>query len=67
MSYTEIAKAVRRLVRRDGGDVEIVVKNPKPDLEYTADNGKLVSTLGVRLTSTATGVKNLYNNLVRNS
>ncbi len=67
MSYTEIAKAVRRLVRRDGGDVEIVVKNPKPDLEYTADNGKLVSTLGIRLTSTATGVKNLYNNLVRNS
>lgn len=67
MSYTDIAKTVRRLVRRDGGDIDIVVKNPKPDLEYTADNGKLVSTLGIRLTSTASGVKNLYNSLVRNS
>lgn len=60
VGYLEIAKLVRRLVRKNGGDIEIVVKNPTPDLEYSASNAKLVSTLGVRLTSTATGVRKLF-------
>ncbi len=62
-SYLEIAKSVKRAVRRDGGDIEIRIKNDRPDLEYTAANDKLVATLGIKLTSTANGVKKLYEEL----
>lgn len=65
MSYLEIAKSVRRLVRRDGGDINIVVKNPEPDHEYTASNEKLANTLGVKLTPIPAGIKKLYEELKR--
>lgn len=64
-SYLEVAKTVRRLVRRDGGDIDIVVKNPKPECECTASNEKLVNTLGVRLASVPSGIKKLYEELSR--
>lgn len=63
MSYVEIAKLVRRLVRSDGGDIEIVVKNPTPDLEYSASNAKLLATAPMRITSMQSGIKKLYEQL----
>ncbi len=60
MSYTDMAKTVKRLVRRDGGNIDIVVKNPTPDNEYSASNAKLLNVLPVKLTSTQSGIKKLY-------
>lgn len=60
MSYTDIAKTVRRLVRKDGGDIQITVKNPVPDLEYSASNAKLLSVVPMRFTSIPNGIKKLY-------
>ncbi len=61
MSYVEIAKAVKRMVRRDGRDIDIVVKNDTPDNEYTASNAKLLSVMPkLRLTSIKNGIKSLY-------
>ncbi|MDE5561982.1 MAG: NAD(P)-dependent oxidoreductase [Clostridiales bacterium] len=62
-SYLEIAKAVKRMVRKDGGDIEIVVKNPTPDLEYTASNAKLLSAIPMRINSVQSGIKKLYEQL----
>ncbi|MCH5164822.1 MAG: NAD(P)-dependent oxidoreductase [Clostridiales bacterium] len=63
MSYVAIAKAVKRLVRRDGGDIEIVVKNPVPAPEYSASNLKLTDTMSVRITTIQNGIKKLYEEL----
>lgn len=63
MSYLAMAKTVKRLVRRDGGDIEIVVKNPAPDYEYSASNEKLIAATGMRLTSIGNGIKKLYEEL----
>lgn len=63
MSYLEIAKLVRRLVRSDGGDIEIVVKNPEPALEYSASNAKLLETAPMRIGSMQSGIKKLYDQL----
>ncbi|MDE7164511.1 MAG: NAD(P)-dependent oxidoreductase [Clostridiales bacterium] len=63
MSYLEIAKLVRRLVRSDGGDIEIVVKNPEPALEYSASNAKLLATAPMRISSVQSGIKKLYEQL----
>jgi len=60
MSYLDIAKTVKRLVRKDGGDIEIVVKNQTPENEYSASNVKLMTTAPIRLTSIQTGIKKLY-------
>lgn len=63
MSYLQIAKAVKRLVRRDGRDIEIVVKKDGEDNEYSADNSKLLSVLPMRFTPTSKGIKTLYEEL----
>lgn len=63
VSYLAIAKAIKRMVRKDGRDIDIVVKRDTPDNEYTASNAKLLSTVSVRLTSTMNGVKKLYQDL----
>ena len=63
MSYVEIAKVVRRLVRKDGGNIDIIVKNTTQDNEYSASNQKLANTLPVRITSMQNGVKKLYEEL----
>lgn len=63
VSYLAIAKAVKRMVRKDGRDIDIVVKRDTPDNEYTASNAKLLSTVSVRLTSTMNGVKKLYQDM----
>lgn len=63
MSFVDIAKTVRRLVRADGGDIEIVVKNPEPAPEYSASNQKLLSAVPMRITSVQSGIKKLYDQL----
>ncbi len=63
MSYLEIAKTMKRLIRKDGFDIDIVVKNPAPDLEYSASNAKLMSVLPIKLTTMKSGVKKLYEQL----
>ncbi|MCX4312614.1 MAG: NAD-dependent epimerase/dehydratase family protein [Clostridia bacterium] len=63
MSYVAIAKLVKRLVRKDGGDIEIVVKNPEPDLEYSAVNTKLVETTGIKIGTMQNGIRKLYQEL----
>ncbi|MCH5155004.1 MAG: NAD(P)-dependent oxidoreductase [Clostridiales bacterium] len=63
MSYVEIAKTVKRLVRKDGGDIEIVVKDPTPDLEYSASSAKLLATVPMTITSMQSGIKKLYEQL----
>ena len=63
MSYVDMAKIVKRLVRKDGGDIEIVVKNPNPEPEYSASNAKLLSTAPMKLTSIQSGIKKLYEQL----
>lgn len=60
VSYLDIAKSIKRAVRKEGDDIEIVVKKDGRDLEYTASNAKLCSTLPIRLSSVSTGVKKLY-------
>ncbi len=62
-SYLAIAKCVKRLVRKDGGDIDISVKNPEPDNEYSASNALLRGALNVRMTPTLKGVKALYESL----
>ncbi|MBD5131808.1 MAG: NAD(P)-dependent oxidoreductase [Clostridiales bacterium] len=60
-SYLEIAKQVKRLVRKDDGDIEIVVKNDEPLAEYSGSNQKLLSVLpNLKLTPVQNGVKSLY-------
>lgn len=63
MSYLQIAKAVKRLVKKDGRDIEIVVKKEGEDNEYTADNSKLLSVVPMRFTPIAKGIKKLYEEL----
>lgn len=63
ISYVEIAKAVKRYVRKDGGDIDIVVKNPEPALEYSASNQKLLSTAPINIASVSNGIKKLYEQL----
>lgn len=63
MSYLDMAKTVKRLVRKDGGDIDIVVKNPVSELEYSASNAKLLSVAPLRLTSIKSGIKKLYEQL----
>ncbi|MCH5154210.1 MAG: sugar nucleotide-binding protein [Clostridiales bacterium] len=63
MSYVEIAKTVKRILRREGGDIEIVVKNPTPLPEYSASNAKLLEVVPMSITSMQSGVKKLYEQL----
>ncbi|MCM1368021.1 MAG: NAD(P)-dependent oxidoreductase [Roseburia sp.] len=63
MSYVAMAKLVKRLVKKDGGNIDIVVKNAAPDNEYSASNSKLLETAPMRITSMTTGIKNLYEEL----
>ena len=63
MSYVEIAKTAKRLVKKDGGNIDIVVKREGMANEYTANNEKLVSTAEMRITSTHSGIKKLYEEL----
>lgn len=60
ISYLELAKSVKRWVRKDGGDIDIVVKNETPDGELSASNAKLLSVLPIHLTSIKNGVRNMY-------
>ena len=60
VSYLDIAKSVKRAVRKEGGDIEIVVKKDGQDLEYTASNAKLCSALPVKLSAVSASVKKLY-------
>lgn len=60
VSYLDIAKSIKRAVKRDGGNIDIVVKSEGQDLEYTASNEKLLSVLPIRLSSVSSGVKKLY-------
>ncbi len=62
-SYTAIAKAVKRLVRKDGSDIDIVVKNDGADNEYSAVNDKLLSVMKIKFTPILSGIKNLYQDL----
>lgn len=59
-SYLAVAKQVKRMVRKDGGDIEIKVKNEGSDFEYTASNEKLLSVLPMKFTSFGVGVKKTY-------
>lgn len=63
MSYLEIAKMVKRMVKKDGDNIEIIVKNPEPDNEYSASNDKLVSTTGIKISSMQSGIRKLYQEL----
>lgn len=63
MSYLDMAKMLKKMVRADGGDTEITVKNQTPDCEYSASNAKLLSVLPFRLTSIQNGIKKLYEEL----
>lgn len=63
MSYLEIAKMVKRMVKKDGDNIEIIVKNPEPDNEYSASNVKLVSTTGIKISSMQSGIRKLYQEL----
>jgi len=47
----------------NGGDIEIVVKNPEPDLEYSAVNTKLVETTGIKIGTMQNGIRKLYQEL----
>ncbi len=58
-SYLEIAKAVKRMAKRDGSIIDIKVKG-EPALEYTADNGKLLSVCPFKPTAFSAGVKKMY-------
>lgn len=62
VSYLGIAKTLKRVIRKDGGDIEIVVKH-QPDFECTASNAKLAATVPVKLTPTAKGIRTLYESL----
>lgn len=64
MSYLEIAKLVKRLAKREGRSVDIVVKNPEPDCEYSASNEKLLSVMPMRLLSMQTGIKKLFDDML---
>lgn len=63
MSYVAMAKIVKRLVKKDGGNIDIVVKNDGAENEYSASNEKLLATVPMRLTSITTGIKKLYEEL----
>ncbi len=62
-SLLQIAKTVKRLVKKDGGDIEINIKSQEPGNEFTADNKKLLDVLPVKFTPTLKGVKKLYEDL----
>lgn len=61
--YLAMAKAVKRLVRKDGSDIDIVVKNDGSDNEYSATNDKLLSVMKVKFTPIMSGIKKLYQDL----
>ncbi len=52
-----VAKAMRRAVRRDDGDIEIEVKSDEPGAEFSASNSKLLSVLPFRFTPISRGIK----------
>lgn len=60
VGYLAVAKSVKRMVRRDGGDIDIVLKRDTVDPEYTASGAKLSEVLPVRIGSVSNGVKKLY-------
>lgn len=59
-SYVAVAKAVARMAKRDGHPVDVKIKNSVPALEYTADNGKLLSVFPFKPTPFSTGIKKMY-------
>lgn len=63
ISLLAIAKSLKRMVKSDGGEINIVVKNDEPGNEYTADNQKLLSVLPIKFTPVNKGVKRLYEEL----
>lgn len=63
LGYVEIAEIVKRLAKKDGHNVDVVIKNPSPEPEYSANNGKLLSILPTTLTPIPQGVKKLYDQL----
>ncbi len=62
-SLLDIAKAVKRMVRKEGRDIEIKLKSDEPGNEFTANNEKLLSVLSVKFTPTMKGIKKLYDEL----
>lgn len=62
-TYLDVAKLVKRLVKKDGGSIEITVKRDGLGREYSAKNDKLMSALPMRLTSVSTAVKKMYGEL----
>ena len=62
-SYLQIAKAVKRMAKKDGREVEIVVKADGCDNEYSAVNDKLLSVMNVKLTPVNKGIKALFEEL----
>lgn len=62
-SLLDIAKAVKRMVRRDGRDIDIKIKSDVPGNEFTANNAKLLSVLPIKFTPTMKGIKKLYDDL----
>lgn len=59
-TYLTVAKQVKRLVKKDGFNIEINVKRDGQDKEYSASNEKLMTALPMRLTSVSTAVKKMY-------
>ena len=50
-------------MRKDGSDIDIVVKNDGADNEYSAVNDKLLSVMKIKFTPILSGIKNLYQDL----
>lgn len=59
-----VAKAMRRAVRRDEGDIEIELKSEQVGLEHSASNSKLHSVLPFRFTPISRGIKTLCDEAV---
>ncbi|MCH5350810.1 MAG: NAD(P)-dependent oxidoreductase [Clostridiales bacterium] len=63
-TFLTVAKAMRRAVRRDEGDIDIELKSEHVGLEHSASNSKLLSVLPFRLTPIGKGIKTLCDEAV---
>ena len=59
ITLLSVAKAMRRAVRRDDGDIDIELKSEEIGKECTANNGKLLSVASFRFTPMNKGIKTL--------
>ena len=59
-----VARAMRRAVRRDEGDIAIELKRDEVGMEYSASNSKLLSVLPFRFTPINRGIKTLCDEAV---